>query len=423
MGTSDMAMRKIVNRCERIGWKVENSEGRRTAWAYRITRPDGGRVQIHRSPSDVNWETVVLRQLNEGGLMERAEKEHADKQRRDRDRKLAADKAKNDAAIAKAEREAALIARAAGPLAGPREFDAAWLLTPTDIPDTRWGVMTPELARKLLTTINVSNRPKRENRTEFFVNVINDGDWGATHQGGAIDSTGKLQDAQHRLEAIEQTGKPQIMQMTVGMPPENFRKVDSPLVRTAIDAAVMRGEKDVRTLTATARLIIQFDRFGMHLHTRGSKVAVSIDTVDRGVIAMGDELREAVARANRIRREIKIPPTALAAAIFLIGRRLPKGDPRVEQFFTDIADGAEIPKYDGVWLLRRHFNRLESGGERTTQLAALAYLIKAWNLRAAGRTVQALVWRSNELFPANIFLPPPPGSTAPIIDTEESEAA
>lgn len=417
MAVSEARMLTIVSRCQNVGWKIESGGSKRVAWAYRITRPDGRRVQIHRTPSDSNWMKVVIDQLNDGGLLDDAEAALAERLKRERDEKLAADKAKNDAALAKAERNAAALHAAARPI-GVREAEAAWLLTPAPLPETRTVIIRPEVAGKLLETINTCNRPKRENRTDEFVAIINDGEWGITHQGGAIDTNGVLQDGQHRLEAIYRSGKAQVMQMSVGMPPENFTKVDTPLVRRARDAAYMRGEHNVLTLTAAARLIIQFDRLGPNLHLRGSKTKVSIDAVDRVIRDMGDELRAAVARAHRIRREIKIPATTLAAAIYLIGRRLPVDDPRVERFFDDIETGANVEKFDPVWLLRRHFIRDMGGMGRPNQYAALAYIIKAWNLRAQRKTVQQLVWRSNEAFPANVYLPPPPAESEP-----EEEAA
>lgn len=407
MGTSDHKMNEIVGRARRIGWDVEAAEGNNSAWAYRITRPDGRRVQIHRSPSDVNWESVVLRQLNYGGLFKEAEAELKAADEAKRQGRIAADKAKAAEALAKAEREQDAIVKAAGPYAGPREAEASWLLTPTPYPETRTVIITPEVARKLLDTVNTKNRPKRDQRTDEFVAIINDGEWGVTHQGGAIDTNGVLQDGQHRLEAIWKTNKPQAMQFSVGMPPGNFTKVDTPMVRRARDAAYMRGEANVLTLTAAARLILQFDRHGADLHLKAGRRKVTLDAIDQAIAAMGDPLREAVARSHKIRREIKITATALAAAIYLIGRRMPDGDPRVDAFFNDIESGADVEKYDGAWLLRRYFIRNDAAVGRPSTYASLAYIIKAWNLRASGRTLTQLVWRTNEPFPATIILPAP----------------
>ncbi len=407
MATSDHKMNEIVGRARRVGWPVESAEGTNSAWAYRITRPDGKRVQIHRSPSDVNWATVVLRQLNANGLLDAAEAEWKAENEAKRQKKLADDKAKADAALAKAAREHDAVTKAAGPYAAPREAEAAWLLTPSPHPETRTVIITPEIAGKLLATINTNNRPKREDRVDEFVAIIYDGEWGVTHQGGAVDWNGILQDGQHRLYAIEKTGQAQAMQFSVGMDPANFTKVDTPMVRRSRDAAYMRGESNVLTLTAAARLIIQFDRHGPDLHLKGSRKKVSLDAIDKGIATMGDPLRNAVARAHRIRKEIKITATALAAAIYLIGRQLPDGDPRVDAFFTDIETGVGFEKNDGVWLLRRYFIRNDSAMGRPSTYATLAYIIKAWNLRSSGRFVTGLVWRSNEMFPATIILPPP----------------
>jgi hypothetical protein len=408
MATSKAKMLTIVGRCRRVGWEVEDAEGTRAEWAYRITTPKGKRVQIHRSPSDGNWEKVVLRQLDEDDLLTTAEAEWEQRNATRKTELKSANDARNKIALERAHKQSLALLKASGPV-GTTEADLGWLLTPTSRPETRTVIITPEAAQKILETANTYNRPKRDERINEFVAIIENGEWGVTHQGAAINSDGILQDGQHRLEAIALTGKPQIIQISVGMPPDNFTKVDTPLMRRARDAAAMRGEVNVLTLTAAARLIILFDRLGPDLHLKGNRLKVSIDAVDRATREWGDDLRNAVARSHRLRRELKITATALAAAIFLIRRRLPPGDPRAEAFFADLETGVNIEQYDAAWLLRRHFIRGQANLGRPSQYSALAYIIKAWNLRASGRSASVLVWRSNEAFPSTIILPPREG--------------
>jgi hypothetical protein len=249
---------------------------------------------------------------------------------------------------------------------------------------------------------------------DFLADIIRQGDWSLTHQGGAIDWNGTLQDGQHRLLAIIDADTPVVMQWTRGADPKNFAKVDVGSQRTGRDLAVMRGISHASIAPSVARMLLQIDLYGPEAHTRANKAKISIDRVQRAVEAYGDELIEAVSRAVRFRRELKVNATGLAAAIYLIRRRLPVGDPRVEKFIDDFETGIGLDdKTDPVWLLRRFIirsNDAHLGGGSRRGLRAYdiaAYVLKAWNLRMSGRTVTAIVWRNNEPFPSTVFLPPP----------------
>jgi hypothetical protein len=396
----------IAGRARRIGWPVEVDHTGKE-WLYRITRPDGRRVILTKSPSDTHWEAAVLRRLNgREKLFDEAEAAWKAARETARQAALAADKAAGEAAAARAAATVAAVNRAAGPYA-VTDADPAWILTPHDLPETRQVIIGPELARKILDTVNTGNRRFRSYRADEFAQVIRDGEWAVTHQGMAIDSTGTLQDGQHRLAAIAATGQAQQILASVGMPPSNFTKLDAPLLRTARDALGMRGEHHVTVLSSASRLIIGWDRHGSELYARKGQTKISIDSIDRFVTEHADHLRAAVTRGQEIRREIKIVSSALTAGIYLIGREIGHDDPRVIRFFDDLETGLRIDKTDPVYLLRRQYITQRADRGRPNQYVALALMIKCWNARAVGRHPQNLVWRSNEWFPSTIITPAP----------------
>jgi hypothetical protein len=380
---------------------------------YRINAPDGKRVQLHSSPSDRNWRAAAIRQLNASGF-EEAERQWLAADEQARRERIEADRRDADAKAAKLAAQDKALSRAAGQYV-VQPVDVAWLLTPTTQPQTRTVLMTPEAAGKALDTINTHNRKKRDHRTEEFVVIITSGEWGVTHQGAAVDSNGVLQDGQHRFQAIVDTGVTVPMQVSVGMPPENFRKVDIPMLRTARDAAAMRGEVNVGVLTAAARMLVVIDMLGTETHVRQRRTKVSIDRVDAAILRMGDDLRQAVVRAKRIRRDIKVSGAALAASIYSITMRLPEGDPRPGEFFNQIETGIGIGRDHPVWMLRRLLIRSTLDRRNALdQWVAYAYILKAWGLAMRGVKVTGLYWRDSEPYPAEPFLPPPldsgPGS-------------
>jgi hypothetical protein len=190
------------------------------------------------------------------------------------------------------------------------------------------------------------------------------------------------------------------------MPPENFTKVDTPVLRSARDALMLQGAGHVVQLASAARMILNYDRYGHGLWDKRNNTKYSNDAIVNFVNAAGDDLIAAVDRSRQIRKEITIVASGLITAIYLIRREIGPDDPRVARFFDDIENGLDISKTDVVYLLRRMFNQ-RAGQGRPNQYLALALIIKAWNARATGRHLQQLVWRNNESFPATIIVPAP----------------
>jgi hypothetical protein len=197
--------------------------------------------------------------------------------------------------------------------------------------------------------------------------------------------------------------------MFVGMPPENFPKVDIPLARTARDTLDIRGESDVSKLASAVRLVLLHDRLGSELYTRKGTARITVDAIDRFMADddTGPAMREAVRRCVEIRHEIKIVASALTAALYLIRRDAGRGgdDSRVGRFFEDLETGTGIDRTDVVYKLRRQLNAPSRG--RPDQYVTLAVIIKSWNARAVGKNLGHLAWRKDEPFPATIIVPAP----------------
>ncbi len=401
MAAMNQELNEIVARCRRIQWKVEVGNSR-TAWKYRVTAPTGVRVQLHWSPSDVNWKKTVMRDLDAQGFSE-AEAAWLAQDEALRKEKLATVKKKNDVALAKAAEHAKALELATKPV-GLSPVDINWVLGKTTQPECRAVLLTPDAAEKILAANN-RNRRKRPGGVEFFEDIIVNKEWGWTHQGIAIDTEGYVQDGQHRLQACVKTGQTLPVYITIGMPPENFGKIDTGMPRNARDLAYLRGEKNEAILTSVGRMLVQIEQHGGEAARRTTK-RTPIDRVDRKVVEAGDVLRDAAATAARIRRELKANVNGLALAIYLITMKLPEGDPRVQSFISDFESGIGLDtRNDPVWALRRYFIRHE-GSRAPRAWEAAALVIKAWNQRTSGNTKTYLRWTTDERFP-DVFLPPP----------------
>src|SRR5258706_6744243 len=248
---------KIAGRARRLGWPVVQSDGG-SDWLYRITCPDGFRVQLHSSPSDRNWIKAVMKQLNDHGF-EEAEEAWKIKDEENRQAILAEDRRKNAAALQAAQTRASAMSRAAGPY-GPQVATVDWIFTKHEVPETRRVLVTPELAAKILEELNTNNRPLRSTRVTYWTTLIAKGHWRYTHQGIAFDTRGALQDGQHRLAAAVQEGHTLDINVSVGMPVDNFAFVDTGTTRSGGDTLAVAGKDNSNTLAAATKLLAIFNK-------------------------------------------------------------------------------------------------------------------------------------------------------------------
>lgn len=387
----------IVGRCRAVGWDVEMGDS--SKWYYKITPPDGRPIYIHHTPSDRNWHRVTLRALDEGGRLTEAEEEAKQRAALEKAAKQKIEDAKNKRATALAEARSKALVRAKNP--GIVEADLGWLLAQHPMPEMRTILMTPDVAGKLLDEINTHNRKRRQDHYDFFVRMLQNGEWACTHQGMAIDWNGILQDGQHRLEAIRDTGISVPVRMFVGEDPDNFNKIDTQMPRRAQDLIAMRGVPNSAVMGSIARLVLRYDEFGGDLHLN-RRAKYSIAAVDEAVASMGEPLRAACLAAYRIREETYANVTGTAAALYVIARMLPDGDSRVERFIYDLERGVTIERSDVVDKLRRRFIRARRDRQYMSGYEAMAYVIKTWNHRLLGQTTQP-TWRATETFPAPLL--------------------
>lgn len=100
--------------------------------------------------------------------------------------------------------------------------------------ETKLITITPKIAGFYLAA-NRTNRPIRRAWVKKLAEIIKDGEWEVTHQGIAFDIDGNLQDGQHRLHAIVESGVPVAMYVTTGASLKAFTVIDQGVKRSTGD--------------------------------------------------------------------------------------------------------------------------------------------------------------------------------------------
>lgn len=382
----------IVSILDRVGkldgWTVERGSN----GLFKVTNPAGESLTAHDTPSNPRGAKNLVTRLNRIGLDDAmAAAEQAEQEQRlariDADRKV------ND-------KRAAAVARAAGAYA-PSPVTIGEILGTHPSPRVYNCVpITTEMAKAILDR-NRGNRPIRAGDIARWCRILRAGRWRYTHQGVALDVNGYLQDGQHRLTAIAETGITADMMISVGMPVENFSVVDSGRRRTAAQVIGMQGVAYASTIAAAVRLL--------HLHITWGPTLLdhASDRVDNDEVALtydelDADLLDAAARwAYRLRGEIGVAPAGITAAYYLIAESVGPDNAHLLGFAERLVRSPGTDDKAPLYVLRRTLTRQASGvARKLTPAQQMVLVIKAWNAHHEGRTAAYLTVREGTECPA-----------------------
>jgi hypothetical protein len=109
----------------------------------------------------------------------------------------------------------------------------------------------PAEAKHILDHFNTQNRKIRSSWVKCMAEAMRRGEWKLTHQGLAFDVDGILQDGQHRLAAVCESGVTVSFMVTLDMPKDNFSALDVHAKRSYGDLTGLdKRESEICTLLA-----------------------------------------------------------------------------------------------------------------------------------------------------------------------------
>lgn len=385
----------LVERCRKLGWHIEEMKD----GAWRITCPDNYRVQVHTSPSDVNATRALLHKLNKHGFAQ-AEREAKTRAERERQARIDEDRQRNEAATVaarlRAEREALALARAAGPYHSEQP-DLGELLKAHPAPRTyQRVVITPEMAKEMLTR-NTHNRPIRNADAVALSEEIKKGAWAYTHQGVAFDTNAVLLDGQTRLTAIQWSGHPVEMMVSVGMPPDSFPVIDAGRRRTAGQALAIGEVRHAAAMAGAMRLLWLYTTYGaelaQHINERVSTQSI-VDTLNR---CNRTDLDDVVVHAMTLRRETRAPVSPAIMAFYLILQANAGRREQAMHYLTEVGTG-DGARNAPATLVHRQLNKVRFDGRMAGPEVA-ARIIAGWNHTVSGAKIQRILIRWENGFP------------------------
>ena len=244
--------------------------------------------------------------------------------------------------------------------------------------------ITPAIAEEMLKR-NTRNRPISKARIAKYTRLMEEGRWKLTMEGIGFDTAGVLQNGQHRLRAIIESGAPAQFAVWFGCDPSEFAYLDSGGNRTGAHLIAIEGLDYWITRAAVARQILYFEH-------SGDKSAIDADrtrsrAVDMADAVMADALREAA-------RSVKVCNHTTGTLAYWTIAKKTRFLAKLPEFWGLFVSGA-IPDPSSPLLKMRDLlatGGVETLGSNSRNTKEAAAIILAWNAWVAKRRRSTFPW-------------------------------
>jgi hypothetical protein len=261
---------------------------------------------------------------------------------------------------------------------------------PTPRAPERYAVLvTPDLARYLLTFNHPNNRNRTQRRVALYARDMDADMWQFSPEPVLFSTTGVLMNGQNRLMAVTETGKPQWLMLDFGWPITLMGVLDRGKARTTADALHVRGVANASNVAAIATKVWQYDRIvGQPRSFSGLETPSSASVA--AIIEADEESYQDAARTGKrtyAALEKGGSPAVWGTCYYIIARA---DSEAARRFFDEVADGTGAPgtatRVLAQWFLRRPVSVTRSGDDREP----IELIIRAFNAWSAGKTYSAV---------------------------------
>lgn len=241
--------------------------------------------------------------------------------------------------------------------------------------------ITPEMARAML-ELNIGNRPLTRSKVNLHITRLKAGRFVLIHQGISFCRDGRLNDGQHRLTAVAESGVEAEFTVTFGAVREEFAVVDQMGARTAAHILSIAGEENA-TIRASVAGILLMLATGKYAGVQ-EVAAFALELDGRGA-AFGESIRIA-----QLMRKVT-NPTATGVAYHQIAAAGASAE-RLVEFWHGLPTGENL---SGVRLRLREWlmtGELFTANNQWVTVKRAAAIIKAWNAWRARRKTAKFSW-------------------------------
>jgi hypothetical protein len=253
--------------------------------------------------------------------------------------------------------------------------------------------ITPEIAEWLL-KLNTDNRPLMRREVQRFIKILNTGDWQVTGETIIVAGEGILNEGQHRLHAIKESGVSAPCDVRFGVPRSAFHATGTGRKRTVGDVLAIEGYNNTSTQAAIGRLVHFYDCNKMGNCREHIEPKQILDIVDDN-----DDIGEIAARIRR--NKLPLTKSASFGVVLVVAARTAPKD-QLFAFVDVVAGGLALTEEDPARCLHVKFRDLSLNRVKLRQEEIMAMTVKAWNAWLNDTPVQLKLNqsdRSNAGFP------------------------
>lgn len=210
--------------------------------------------------------------------------------------------------------------------------------------------LTPALAKQLLGN-NPNNRSLKQGKLYQFISDIKEGNWQANGETIIISQDGRLNDGQHRCEAVIRADMAIPVLMVFGVTRQSRATVDQGVARTTADILSMDGVTNAATVSAALRMLLAWEAVDQQSIAQARRIS-TMQVRDR--LAKDSSIVEEVSYCNA--RRVGFINASTAAFCHHVFARVHKD--QANAFMKAILEGEGLQRGDPAHTVR---NRLISG--------------------------------------------------------------
>jgi hypothetical protein len=237
--------------------------------------------------------------------------------------------------------------------------------------------ITPAMAVDLLER-NPDNRRLRPAKLAQMISDMREKRWSFNGEPIIVADTGELNDGQHRLEAVVQSGVTLTALMVFGIDRATRTTLDQGASRTAGDFLHMLDMPNAYSIAAIGRMVLAYERSDRKTLGRDRDITTA-EVMERATTDLA--LATSATYSNRHQR--RMAPFARATIIGFCHYVLMDKDAQDAMKFMDqLCTGENLQRGDPAYMAR---TRLQSTTDKKSRLARVEIIFRAWNAFREGR--------------------------------------
>lgn len=261
--------------------------------------------------------------------------------------------------------------------------------------------VTPEIAERWLRS-NTANRAIRHTKVNQYARDMLAGRWTLSNDDLCFDVDGRLQNGQHRLNAVILSGCTVVMGVKRNLPRTAMHNMDTGAARSASEVLRFDNEKNGALLAATVKQLILIQSRRIYQDTKQQGVSHGeivqwlsdhdewlTEAQSVGLRAPEvNSIRHSVSKTTSVKSAVDASPTSIAVAHYLIADA--NGGSLADLFIERIAEPINEPQGSAVHAIRGRLREVQKNRQVYPTRNHIYLLLKGWNYYADGRAVQRL---------------------------------